>query len=484
MVPLIRITALNGAPVRPGGDYVLYWMIAARRSWWNFGLQRAVEHARALGKPLLAFEALRADHRWASARFHQFVIDGMRDNAARFQAAGVRYYPYLERSAGEARGLLAALAAQAAVVVTDDFPCFFLPHMVSAAGRALPVALESVDSNGLLPLRATETVFPTAYAFRRLLHKELPRHLADRPAADPLATLPRLPQPPIGGDVPQKWPHALAWLDGGGQLQDLPINQRVSLVQVRGGSSAARTRLADFLAVDLPQHATSGNHPDRDISSRLSPYLHWGHLSVHEVFDALMTREGWLGDLPVKGDGAKAGWWGVSAAAERFLDELVTWRELGYNLSSKQDDYDAFDSLPGWARRTLAAHGGDEREFLYTFDDFERAHTHDALWNAAQRQLLSEGRIHGYLRMLWGKKILEWSATPQEALATLIELNNKYALDGRNPNSYSGIFWVLGRYDRPWPERPVLGAIRYMSSANTARKMRVKEYLSRFSAGA
>jgi deoxyribodipyrimidine photo-lyase len=206
---------------------------------------------------------------------------------------------------------------------------------------------------------------------------------------------------------------------------------------------------------------------------------------VYQVFDALMAREGWLGDLPAKATGAKEGWWGVSAPAESFLDELVTWRELGYNMTSKRDDYDVFESLPSWARHSLDLHESDDRAFVYGLDAFEHAHTHDPLWNAAQRQLVAEGRIHNYLRMLWGKKILEWSATPREALSTMIELNNKYALDGRDPNSYSGIFWVLGRYDRPWhPERPVLGVIRYMSSENTARKMRVKEYVRKFAGDA
>ena len=259
----------------------------------------------------------------------------------------------------------------------------------------------------------------------------------------------------------------------------------VRAVEVRGGSIAARQRLAEFLAVDLPQLAAERNHPDREVSSRLSAYLHWGHLSAHEVFDAVMAREGWLGDLPAKATGAREGWWGVSAAAERFLDELVTWRELGYNLTSKQDDYDMFESLPSWAQQSLDLHENDDREFVYDLDQFEQAQTHDPLWNAAQRQLVAEGRIHSYLRMLWGKKILEWSAAPRAALATMIELNNKYALDGCNPNTYSGIFWVLGRYDRPWhPERPVFGVIRYMSSENTARKLRVRDYVRKFAGGA
>lgn len=485
MVPGVRIAALNTAPVRIGGDYVLYWMIAARRAAANFGLQRAVEHATALRKPLLVFEPLRVDHQWASARFHQFVIDGMRDNAAAFHAANVRYYPYLERSKGEANGLLAAFAGRAAVVVTDDFPCFFLPRMSVAAAASTEVLVEAVDSNGLLPLRALSRVYATAHAFRRDLQKTLPAHLPVRPIANPLAALSSPALAEVPPEIPQAWPHALDWLDGGGRVQALPIDRRVRAVAMRGGAVAAMARLREFLAVDLPALAAGPNHPDRDISSRLSPYLHWGHLSSHQVFDALMAREGWLGHLPAKATGAREGWWGVGAAAERFLDELVTWRELAYNLTSKVEYYDLFEALPLWAQRTLEQHQGDEREFVYTLDEFDHAQTHDRLWNAAQRQLLTEGRMHGYLRMLWGKKILEWSETPRDALATMIELNNKYALDGRNPNSYSNILWVLGRYDRPWhPERPVFGVIRYMSSENTARKMRVKEYVTRFAGAA
>jgi deoxyribodipyrimidine photo-lyase len=186
--------------------------------------------------------------------------------------------------------------------------------------------------------------------------------------------------------------------------------------------------------------------------------------------------------LGKKANGKREGWWGVSAGAESWLDEFVTWREIGYNMTSHRDDYDQYESLPDWARATLEKHGTDPRETIYTLDEFAKAETHAPLWNAAQRQLLREGKIHNYLRMLWGKKILEWSATPQEALEVMIELNNRYALDGRNPNSYSGIFWCLGRYDRPWgPERPTLGTVRYMSSDNTRRKLKLQEYLKAYS---
>jgi deoxyribodipyrimidine photo-lyase len=174
--------------------------------------------------------------------------------------------------------------------------------------------------------------------------------------------------------------------------------------------------------------------------------------------------------------------WGLSQATEAFLDQVVIWRELGLNFCHTRNDYDQFESLPEWALKTLRLHARDQRSHVYTLEKFERAKTHDPLWNAAQTQLVREGRIHNYLRMLWGKKILEWARSPTKALEIMVELNNKYAIDGRDPNSYNGIFWCLGRYDRPWgPERPVFGTVRYMSSENTARKFNIREYVREYS---
>jgi deoxyribodipyrimidine photo-lyase len=479
--------AVNPGPVRPERPVVLYWMIAARRTRANYGLERAVEHARTLGKPLLVLEGLRLDHEWASRRFHAFVLDGMRDQQAALHAQpGVTYFPYLEPAPGASRGLVDALARKAAVVVTDEFPCFFLPRMVEAVGRRLDVRLEAVDSNGLLPIRAVDQAFATAHAFRRAWQLVLAGHLAERPLPDPLGE-PLIAKPwAIPPEIASRWPDAFSWMERGHSLDDLPLDHGVSPTATKGGSAAGRTRLESFLADDLPAYGVERNDPDRDRSSRLSPYLHWGHIGSHEVFDRVMAHEGWLGHVPARATGAREGWWGVSAAAESFLDEFVTWREVGYNMTThRPDDYAAYESLPGWARQSLDIHAADEREALYEPEVFERAETHDPLWNAAQRQLASEGRIHNYLRMLWGKKILQWSASPREALSIMTHLNNKYALDGRNPNSYSGIFWVLGRYDRPWaPERPVFGVVRYMTSENTARKVRVKGYLARYGSDA
>ncbi len=482
-VPASRVRVLRDEPAEPG-HYVLYWMVGARRATSNPALDRALEHCRGLGIGLVVLEALRIDYPWASARFHQFVVEGMADNARGFGVPGVTYVPYVEPSAGAGRGLVEALAARAGVVVTDDVPGFFQARMVERAAPRLPCRVEAVDGHGVVPVRAATQAFPTAYAFRRWLQSTLVSHLAWRPARDPFATPLAVAAPALPADVLTRWP---AWdirADVAAAVRALPVDQRVGgVADLPGGASAAATRLVQFVRHALPRYVDERNDPDAGVASGLSPYLHFGHIAAHDVFDAVMRRDGWLGDVPRGGRGARAGWWGVSAEVEAFVDQLVTWRELGANTCVHLPGYDRYETLPSWARTTLARHATDVREPVYDVATMESATTHDPLWNAAQRELVRDGRLHNYLRMLWGKKILQWSPTPEQALATMVDFNNRYAIDGRDPNSYSGIFWTLGRYDRPWgPERPVFGTVRYMASENTARKVRLKQYLERYAA--
>ena len=484
---LLRIATCNEQPLRRRGQYILYWMIASRRMEWNFSLDRAIEWAAELDRPLVIFEPLRAGYRWASDRFHRFVIDGMADNAARITGLrnpGVFYYPYVEPTPDAGQGLLEALAQHACVIVTDDYPAFFLPRMVKAASERLNVLVEKVDSNGLLPLRAGTRAYETAFSFRAFLQKELPPHLRIIPKANPFAGIMLPPVNLVPNRILERWPAVSPSLLRGGPntLAHVPIDHTVTVVDDRGGAVAAGKRLEDFLNRSLNDYAKHANQPDDDARSGLSPYLHFGHISAHQIFHELMERENWSPDkLPNKSAGKRQGWWNTSPSAEMWLDEFVTWRELGYNMAANRDDYDRYDSLPDWSKATLEKHTPDRREFVYSLDQFAAANTHDELWNAAQRQLVREGRIHNYLRMLWGKKILEWTPTPREAIDVMVELNNRFAIDGRDPNSYSGIFWCLGRYDRPWgPERPIFGTVRYMSSENTRKKLRVKEYLRKF----
>lgn len=485
LAPALRLSTACDAPVRQHGKYVLYWMTAARRTHSNYALDHAVARARELGRPLLVLEALRCDYPWACDRFHAFVAHGMRDNAARFARARVAYHPYIEPERGAGKHLLTTLAADACLVVGDEFPCFFLPRMHAAAAARMPVRFELVDGNGIMPLRALERTFTTANSLRRHLFKYATPFLDQRPVLDPLARL-DLPALDVPAEVQRRWPRAdeaLLRADVAA-LARLPIDHAIAPFG-EGGSRAAEQRLKTLVHQLIHRYDEQRNDPDTPATSGLSPYLHFGHVSAHAVLHAL-ERPNPARKRPAKAPekGQRAAFWGVIDDAEGFADQLVTWREIGYNFCHRRPgDYDHYDSLPSWARDTLADHARDARSPQYTLARLTAADTYDRLWNAAQRQLRDEGTIHNYLRMLWGKKILEWSPSPQEALANLIELNNRYALDGRNPNSYNGIFWVLGRYDRAWgPERPIFGKIRYMSSDNTARKVHVKQYLVRHAA--
>lgn len=484
-VPEVRIRRLNQMETNDDGEYIVYWMIAQRRVRSNFALQRAVNLCQELDKPLLIFEGLRLKYKWASDRLHRFVLQGMADHCESLKNSGIAYYPYVEPEPGAGNGLLEALAHLSCCVVTDDFPCFFLPTMLKHVARRVPVLLEAIDSNGIYPMYATDRIFTRAHSFRRHLQKELRTHLEQFPQDDPLSGANIPPLKEIPEQILKRWPSASAELLMGDPLSlaSLAIDHSVGPAAFDGGETVARSVLKKFLDEGFERYADDRNHPDTDASSGLSPYLHFGHISSHTIFNEIADREGWTpANLAERVNGSRDGWWGMSSHAEGFLDELITWRELGYNMCAHSQDYDRYESLPDWAQETLAEHADDERPALYTLEQFEQSQTHDDIWNAAQRQLVRDGRMHNYLRMLWGKKILEWTPTPQDALAVMIELNNKYAVDGRNPNSYSGIFWVLGRYDRAWgPEREIYGKIRYMTSESTRKKLKMKEYLKRYS---
>jgi deoxyribodipyrimidine photo-lyase len=481
-VPTERIRAVNAAPRQAGRPLVVYWMNAQRRVRWNHALGRAVELARELGRPLLIAETIDCDQPWDSDRHHAFVLAGMAENRRRLAGRPVTYHPLVESKPGEVGRFLRALASLAAVLVTDDVPG--QPGLaVEALGPALDVRLEAVDAATVLPFRLSGREFLTAYLLRRQLQRHLPPWLARRPAADPLSRL-RLPAaPPLPAQLRRRWPAA-----GAGDLAvparllaTLPIDHAVAPVG-QGGSAAAEARLAAFLAGPIERYTSDRDQPDLDGTSGLSPWLHHGHLAAEEVVAAVLDREGWTPErLAEQASGARAGWWGLSPSVEAFLDQLITWRELGFGWAAFRADHRSLSSLPDWAQATLRRHASDPRSVRYTRRQLEAAGTHDPLWNAAQRQLTEEGTIHNRLRMLWGKKILEWSRDPEEALDALLSLNDRWALDGRDPNSASGLLWCLGRHDRPWgPERPIFGTVRYMSSENAARKHQLGGYLSRF----
>ncbi len=351
--------------------------------------------------------------------------------------------------------------------------------MAAAAATRVPVRLEAVESGTLIPVAEHGRAFPTARGYRAFMQRELRRHLAAFPVENPVADLPAAPDLPAA--IARRWrPTDLRRV----RLAALPVDHSVPPAGMQGGHDAAARTLELFIRTRLARYADDHSHPDANATSHLSPYLHFGHISPHEIFSAVMTHERWTSRrLAARAGGARQGWWNVSPSSEAFLDQLCVWRELAFNGSAWMEGFERYDTLPGWARATLEAHLDDPRPRLYDAAALDGAQTDDDVWNAVQRQLVTDGWFHGYLRMLWGKKILEWSAEPATALARMEQLMNRYALDGRDPVSYASFGWVLGRYDRAWPEHPVFGAVRCMTSQSARRKLRMREYLRQYGPG-
>jgi deoxyribodipyrimidine photo-lyase len=460
-------------------------MTSNRRAHFNYALEYAVEQALLYDVPLVIFEGLRTSYPWSSHRIHQFVIEGMLDQKVHFAKNKITYLPYVEPHENAGKGLLAALAERALMVVTDLFPTFFLTKKQKAFTSQNPQRrVVRVDSNGLMPLHHTERTFSRAYDYRRFVQKEMEHFILERPLKDPTSK-PKLNREAVDlQHIFVKWdfPSLNSHQDIQTILKNIPFQAQVPQGHYRGGAREAKRRLSHFLKHHILNYHEKRNDAQAEGTSFLSPYLHFGHISAHDIFWKIMKQEKWLPtQVSSQRKGQREGFWRLSPGVEGFLDQLVVWREIGFNTCSHIDAHDTFGSLPAWSQQTLLDHSNDFKEYLYTLHQFENSQTHDDIWNAAQRQLVQEGRMHNYLRMLWGKKILEWSPSPMDALAIMIELNNKYALDGRDPNSYSGIFWVLGRYDRAWgPERPIFGKIRFMSSDATRRKLKLKTYLETY----
>ena len=474
-----RLVRLNDKPIVKDGQFVLYWMQMQRRLSHNHSLDYAIKCANELGKPLVIYEGLRMDYPWASARLHQFILEGMRDNAAVAKKLGFTYWPFVETPKRPARGLLSRLAARSALVVTDDFPCFIIPGQSASLARYVDRAVIAVDSNGVVPLRLLGDAPYAAAHLRPKIHKQFAAAFEQRSAAKP--------KPPSADGSKIDPGFDLADLDDPARLiARLPIDQNVGAISAKvGGSVAARAQLKGFLKKGLPiyaEHRSDPAPPSEVHGSGLSPYLHFGHIGIEDIVMSVFDATGGYAPirLHLEGAGKREGFFGEDKNANSFLDEALTWRDVGYvwHVHRREDTKSLETALPKWALATLHLHARDEREFVYDLAQWESASTHDPLWNAAQRELVATGTIHNYLRMLWGKKVIEWSRTPEEAYQTLVHLNNKYALDGRNPNSYTGILWCFGLFDRPWaPQRNVLGQIRYMSSANTAKKFKLGPYL-------
>ncbi|TYP94757.1 Deoxyribodipyrimidine photo-lyase type II [Fodinibius salinus] len=478
-----RVFKRNGTEPDSDGDYVLYWMQINRRFQYNYALEYAVGWANKLDKPLLIYEGLSCDYPWASDRFHHFLMEGMKENLSYAEEENVNYYSYLEDKPGAGDGLLYELAENACAVISDEFPVYIIREHNEKVAPKLETPYITVDSNGIIPLGLTEKAPYNAYFFRKIMQRNFVECFTNSPKKDPLADLENLSKVKLGDEFLSKYPPADKKLENQESfIGSLPINHDVSKIALEGTRQSALGKLGQFIQYGLSKYDENRNDPDENAASGLSPWLHFGKISEYEIVDAVLDHQpkGWDLDNITFNKGSTGGFFNGDPNVDSFLDEVITWREVGFHFAHHEPDYDQYETLPDWALESLEEHKDDPREYIYELEEFAQSKTHDEIWNAAQTQLREEGVMQNYLRMLWGKKVLEWTPNPETALAYLIELNNRYAIDGRDPNSYSGIFWIFGRFDRAWQERPIYGKVRYMTSDSTRRKLKLKEYLDKY----
>lgn len=426
------------------GQYVLLWVQATVRTTDNHALEYAIQQANQLQVPLVAVFGLTPNYPEANARHYQFLLEGLADLRHNLQARGVP----LAIEQGHPPEVVLEKAKKAALVVTDVGYTRHQREWRTWLAARLTIPLIQVESEAVIPVKTVSA--KQEYAARTIrpkIHKLWDEYLV------PLETQ----ELDITTD---DWPRGLEVDHPADLVQTLPIDQSVSAGEETGGEEAALKMLEDFVAHKLEHYDQQRNDPTIEGSSRLSAYLHYGHLSP--LTAALIAR--------------KVG----GPSADVFLEELIVRRELSFNFCTYNPHYDEYQGLPDWAKRTLEEHAGDSREFVYTYQQFEEAVTHDPYWNAAQNEMVRTGRMHNYMRMYWGKKILEWTSSPQQAFEIMLQLNNKYQQDGRDPNSFVGVGWVLGLHDRPWTRRPVFGTVRYMNAAGLKRKFKIEVYARRW----
>ena len=447
-----RVVQLNDAQINKGGRYILYWMQMYKRVDYNHALIWAIRKANELKLPLVVYEGLKYYYPWASDRLHTFILEGVEEKRKQFSELGIRYIFYLQKDADSPKQTVAKLAKDAALIVTDDYPCFIIPEHNQRVAQRATVPVHVVDSNGIIPMSKFGKEEYAAYTIRPKIKKLLPNYLKPLPnesvEADGTA---------INVDCPETivTDHTIAAL-----VAKCDIDHSVASSKLyHGGTENGRKRLTKFIDEILPGYDKTRNKPEIDGSSRLSPYLHFGFLSPLEI--ALAVQKSNAPDT----------------SKNAFLEELIVRRESSFNFTRNNSEHDSLRSLPPWVQKTMREHADDEREFIYSLEQLEAGQTHDDLWNAAQREMVATGEMHNYVRMLWGKNVIAWTPSYEIAFETLVHLNNKYCLDGRDPNSYAGILWCFGKHDRPWMERPVFGKIRYMTSASTGKKFDSRKYI-------
>jgi len=442
-----RVRYLNDREVVQG-RYVLYWMQQSQRAEMNHALEYGVQEANRLGCGVVVVFGLTDDYPEANLRHYTFMLEGLKETEQALRKRGVRMV--VRRGSPPEVALEVGRAAR--LIVCD---CGYLRHQKAwrqaVAGKAACRVVQ-VESDVIVPVETASVKAQIgARTLRPRIHRQLPDYLKALPPVAVVTPTIKLRLDGVSLDDPA----AL--------LKTLRVDRSVSPVSglFQGGASEGKRRFAEFLKNRLARYDENSNQPQTDDISHMSPYLHFGQISP--LYLALEI--------------SKAG--GPPSAKDAFVEELVVRRELAANFVHYVPDYDSYDCAPGWARKSLADHRRDRRPTVYSVAQLENAQTHDPYWNAAMREMVCTGFMHNYMRMYWGKKILEWSPTPEEGFATTLALNNRYFIDGRDPNSYAGVAWIYGVHDRAWPERAIFGKVRTMMASGLERKCDIRGYVKK-----
>jgi deoxyribodipyrimidine photo-lyase len=450
-----RVTVRRGGEPRADGKCVVYWMQRAQRALDNPALEVAIAAGNVLGLPVVVYLGVISNYPNANLRHYHFLQQGLKDLDDGLAERGVGFV--LRRLSDDPqKNRIDAFAGEmnAAMVIGDENVCREPERWRKLVAARLDIPLWTVDADVVVPSAIFDRAFVLLHHFRPKLQAELPHYL-----------VPLQKHKPKHEWRPSKKIQSLAAdvdLVAGFPKLDRSVGPVDTLT---GGTTAALKRLKEFTTSQLGDYDEQRNHPESRGTSQMSPYLHFGHISPVTI--ALAVRE-----AQHKGKASKD-------VCDKYLDELIGWRELAVLFVRHNPNYDNWECAEPWARKTLLEHVGDKRPFRYMLSQLERSETHDDLWNAAQSQMVNTGWMHNYMRMYWGKKILEWSPDPATGYEWAVMLNDKYELDGRDPNGYAGIAWALvGKHDRPWFDRPIFGLVRYMSGGSTGKKFDSAEYIA------
>jgi deoxyribodipyrimidine photo-lyase len=445
MIKKERIEKINMGCLRKG-RYVLYWMQAAQRAEYNHALEYAISRANQLKLPLVVVFGITDSYPEANLRHYTFMLEGLVDVQKELEKRGINLV--IRHQSPELAAI--ELSEKASIVVVDAGHTHIQKKWRQYAAENIECSLEEVETNLIVPVtEVSDKENFSAGTLRPRINKKLPEYMVPLKHRKPLySSLSMKFSSFIINNIEQA-------------LSKLNIDRSVKPVkQFKGGTTEAKKKLTDFIKNKLDDYADLRNDPCLDATSNMSPYLHFGQISP--LYIALKVAES------------------DARGKEAYLEELIVRRELSYNFVYYNNNYDKFSCLPPWAKNTLNFHSRDKRDYVYSLEELENAKTHDPYWNAAQKEMVITGKMHGYMRMYWGKKVLEWTKSPKQGFKIALYLNNKYELDGRDPNSFAGVAWCFGKHDRAWSERKFFGKIRYMNAAGLKRKFNPEIYVEKF----